>query len=140
MLEIVRVLDLPGTASAVWKRFGAFEAIGSWHPAVASIDMALANGRERRRLILTDGAVLIEDRIDDGSDPHAYEYRIVESPLPVINYSARFSIVARGEGSRITWRGRFDASGVEDEDAKAMVAGIYEAGLDAIAGEVTHGR
>jgi len=133
MIEVVRTLELSETPSAVWARIGAFKAIGCWHPAVASAAISLADGRERRTLTLTDGATLVEDRIDDGGDRFAYEYQISEGPLPVANYTSSFSVEPHGMGSKITWRGVFNADGTENGDAEAIIAGVYEGGLNAIA-------
>jgi len=74
MIEVKRTLVLDETPTSLWARIGVFEAIGEWHPAVVSVTMSLADARERRTLELADGAVLIEDRIDDGGDSFAYEY------------------------------------------------------------------
>ena len=130
---LFRSLVLGEEPTFVWTRIGDFAAIGEWHPAVVSVAMSLAGGRERRTLTLGDGAVLIEDRIDDGGDRFAYEYRITEGPLPVANYTSRFSVEPHGTGAKIIWRSVFDANGVEDTEAEAIIAGIYEGGLNAIA-------
>jgi len=133
MSKVIRTLVLDEAPTSVWARIGAFAAIGEWHPAVISVTMSLADARERRTLELTDGAVLIEDRIDDGGDRFAYEYRIVEGPLPVANYTSHLFVEPHGTGTKITWCGIFDADGVEDVEAEGIIAEIYEGGLDAIA-------
>lgn len=132
MIKVIRTLELSEPPSSVWKRIGAFRAIGDWHPAIVSVAMSLVDGRERRALKLADGAILVEDRIDDTSDRHAYEYRIVEGPLPVTNYTSRFSIEPGDKKSLITWRGTFDADGVENTEAEAVIVSIYEDGLNAL--------
>jgi len=137
MIRIVQTINLYVLPSRVWSHFGAFKAIGDWHPAVSSVAMSVVNGLERRTLTLADGAFLIEDRIDDGSDPLSYEYRIVEGPLPVANYTSRFSVAGDKTGSQITWSGSFKPVGVENVVAEAVVTSIYKDGLNAIAGCVS---
>ncbi len=134
MIEVKRTLVLDETPTSLWARIGAFAAIGEWHPAVVSVTLSLADARERRTLELADGALLIEDRIDDGSDSFAYEYRVAEGPLPVANYTSRFFAEPHGTGTKITWSSLFDADGVEDIEAEMIIVGIYEEGLDAIVG------
>jgi len=42
-------------------------------------------------------------------------------------------VSAEGEGTRVDWKGTFDAKGASDADARAVISGIYQAGLDEIA-------
>jgi hypothetical protein len=67
-----------------------------------------------------------------GETDSGYTYEIVESPLPVANYTSTFSVAADGEGTMVDWRGTFDAKDASDADAEGVIAGIYQAGLDEI--------
>ena len=64
---------------------------------------------------------------------NSYTYEIVESPLPVQNYRSTISVSAEGSGTKVDWRGSFDAKGASDADAEGVISGIYKAGLDEIA-------
>jgi hypothetical protein len=61
---------------------------------------------------------------------HSYTYSIIRSPLPVDHYEARIEANTAGGGTEITWSSSFTpAAGNADE----VIAGIYQAGLDALA-------
>ena len=67
---------------------------------------------------------------DDGM--RTYSYSIIDGPLPVANYLSTISVVADGAGSKLTWTGKYDAKGASDADAKKVIDGIYQSGLDAL--------
>lgn len=57
----------------------------------------------------------------------------MDGPLPVANYSSTLSVKADDDGGAgIKWVGTFDAKGASDDEAKAVIEGIYDAGLNAI--------
>jgi len=132
MIEVARRVEVSEPPAVLWARIGPFGAIADWHPGIAAAEISSVEGRERRTLTLPNGAVIVEDRIDDGRTSFTYSYCIVESPLPVADYTARLSIEPLGPGSRIVWQGRFQADGVDAPSAEDLIAGIYETGLKAI--------
>ncbi len=115
---------------AVWAKIGDFCGIGSWHPAVEKCTLS-ADGK-MRKLDLKGGGVINEklEKIDAAA--HSYSYSIVDGPLPVANYMSMISVAADGAGSVITWTGKYDAKGAPDADAKKVIDGIYQAGVDAL--------
>ena len=84
-----------------------------------------------RRLHLIGGATILEklEKLED--DGQSYSYTIVESPLPVANYSATITVrESEGGGSVIEWSSEFEAEGVPENEATKAIEGIYQAGLD----------
>jgi len=58
----------------------------------------------------------------------AFNYIIQSSPLPVANYVGEVRVTPLKDGrAELTWRGIFDASGVSQEEADAILQGFYEA-------------
>lgn len=58
----------------------------------------------------------------------AFNYTIQSSPLPVSNYVGEVRVIDLGDGrSQLSWRGVYDANGVSQEDADAILQGFYEA-------------
>ena len=130
-VEVSESVTVSGEPAAVWAEIGGFCAIADWHPAVASCDMAESDGKTLRTLALEGGGVLEEERISEGET--AYGYAILEGPLPVAGYTSELMAEAGDGGTTITWTGAFDAAGATDEEAEAVIRGIYRAGLDAVA-------
>lgn len=63
-------------------------------------------------------------------DPAArsFNYIIQSSPLPVKNYVGEVRVTDLGSGrSQLSWRGTYDAHGVEEAKADEILQGFYEA-------------
>ena len=73
----------------VWSTISEFCSIKDWHPAIADCKESKEGGATFRVLTLKDNGGTIKEKLD-GSDDTSYSYEIVESPLPVKNYSAKF--------------------------------------------------
>ncbi|MEE8321011.1 MAG: SRPBCC family protein, partial [Gammaproteobacteria bacterium] len=60
-----------------------------------------------------------------------YTYSIINSPLPVANYTATIRVMDDGSGnSTVEWSSEFNADGAPENDAIEVIQGIYQAGLD----------
>ena len=116
--------------AAVWAKIGDFCGIGKWHPAVAKC--ALSAEDKIRTLDHKGGGVIHERQEARDDSAYSYSYSIVDGPLPVANYLSTLSVTPDGAGSKLTWTGKYDAKGVSDADAKKVIDGIYQGGLDAL--------
>lgn len=124
--------EAPGSPAEIWEIVGDFCAIKSWHPAVAECVETKEGDVVFRTLTLQDGAKIKEKLT--GTDGTSYSYEIVESPLPVKNYTSKLWIVEDDEDERIAiyWKSEFDAEGASDEDAKKTITGILNDGVAGI--------
>lgn len=118
------------TPAEIFAKFGAFCAIKDWHPAVAACDEAKEGETTFRTLTLKDGAKIKEKLTSKGEN--SYSYRIVESPLPVKDYMATFSVKAEGDAAVVNWLASFQAKDKPEAEAKQVIEGIFDAGLKAI--------
>lgn len=128
-LEVVREVMVQAPADKVWSAVGGFGSLDAWHPAIASCEVEEIDGTTHRRLKTVDGGELMEKLLAHDDASMAYTYSIESSPLPVKGYVAEVRVAAEGEGARLTWSSRFLPDGVGDDEASAVIAGIYEAGL-----------
>ena len=132
-IEVKKRREAPGKPAEVWAVVGDFCAIKDWHPAVAECEQMEESGDTYRILTLGDGGKIKEKLTD--TDETGYSYEIVESPLPVKNYSATIEVGEDDEDDRveIEWEAEFDAAdGTEDADAKKIIVGIFNAGVSGI--------
>ena len=116
-------------ADQVWEIIGHFNALPDWHPAVQKSE--LEDGGQIRRLTLVGGGSIVErlERIDE--EAQVYRYSIIESPLPVANYSSELRVISNDDGtSTVEWSSDFNPAGASAEDAAKVIQGVYEAGLD----------
>lgn len=118
---------------AMWEKVGGWCAISEWHPAVAKCEASKDGDTEFRTLTLKDGGVIKEKLLDKGTT--SYKYEIIESPLPVKNYTAQFSVTPDDDDLdeiNVVWSATYDANGKEDKEARGVIDGIFKAGMEAI--------
>lgn len=117
----------------IWERFGGWCAISEWHPAVAKCEESTEGDELFRTLTLKDGGV-IKEKLVDKSDS-SYKYAIIESPLPVKNYEAQFSLTPDDDDLdevNLVWAATYDPDGKSAKEARDVIDGIFEAGTDNI--------
>ncbi len=129
MAQVTRSVTLNAAPGEVWAAIGGFQSLADWHPAVETSVRDDIGGVEHRRLGLAGGGEILEKNL--GADAMSYGYEIVESPLPVAGYKATISVADAG-GSKVVvvWSSTFEGTA---DGASDIIAGIYTAGLDALA-------
>jgi len=128
MAKVSMSTNLNVSADQVWKMIGGFNALPDWHPAIEKSE--LTEEGQTRTLSLAGGGKIVEklEKVDD--DARTYSYSIVDSPLPVANYTATIKVSGEGDSSTIEWSSDFDPAGATDMDAMKAIEGIYQAGFD----------
>lgn len=121
-------------SKALWDRFGGWCAIAEWHPAVKKCEETKEGNDVFRTLTLGDGGKIKEKLVSKG--PLTYRYAIIESPLPVKNYEAQFSVTPDDDDEdeiNVVWAATYDAAdGKEDKDARSTIDGIFKDGIKSI--------
>ncbi len=133
-LDVNKKIAAPGQMLVIWSTISDFCSIKDWHPAIADCKESKEGDATFRTLTLKDNGGTIKEKLD-GSDDTSYTYEIVESSLPVKNYSAKFWVEPdERDPSRtvIHWDATFDANGKSDDEAKKTIGDIFLAGLKSI--------
>jgi len=121
--------------AALWAKFGGWCAIKDWHPAIASCEESMEGDAKFRTLTLKDGGGKIKEKLLESVDGR-YKYAIIESPLPVKNYEAQFALTPDDDDEdeiNFAWSATFDpADGKTAKEARGVIDGIFDAGLDNI--------
>jgi hypothetical protein len=123
-------IDIPASADQVWQLIGGFNSLPDWLPFIPKSE--LSEGGLVRSLQTADGAVVIERLQTFDHAAKTYSYSILQAPFPATDYLATIKVEAQGEGSRVTWSGRFEPVGVNNEEVEALFTGIYQGGLEAL--------
>jgi hypothetical protein len=126
--------------AALWEKIGGWCAISEWHPAIAKCEASKEGETEFRTLTLKDGGVIKERLLERGNA--TYKYEIIESPLPVKNYSAQFSVTPDDDDLdeiNVLWSATYDANGKEDKEARKVIDGIFKDGMDSIKAKYADG-
>ncbi len=116
----------------VWDFIGNYYDVHSWHPGIHSTQKSGAKDAEIRFLILGDGALVYEELLSDSDTERMYSYKILEAPLPVVDYVAQLQVDSEGRGSRVTWSSRFGVDG-DEQAIREAIRGIFTGGLQSIA-------
>lgn len=118
----------------LWAKIGGWCAIQEWHPAVEKCEESKEGDDSFRTLTLKGGGAIKEKLL--ASDAGSYRYEIIESPLPVTNYTALLAVAPEGDDLdevKLTWSATYDpAEGKEAKEARDTIDGIFQAGIDSI--------
>lgn len=135
-LSVSEEVELAASPARTWAVIGDFRRWQNWHPAFASTDITVGTGNAKgtvRVLATRDGAKFTEELLARDAVARSYQYRIIESPLPISNYVSKVEVQESKAGSRVVWSSSFDVNpGASDEEMKKTIAGVYRAGLDSL--------
>lgn len=138
-LSVNTTIAVNGSAADVWAEVGDFGGIDNWHPAVISAEITSGNNNEAgavRLLTLGDGGTIEEKLLALDDSGMVLKYAIIQGVLPVSDYTSTISVEAIDDASsRVTWSGSFNAgAGADDATAHETITGVYQAGLENLAG------
>uniref|UniRef100_UPI00333E1CE5 SRPBCC family protein n=1 Tax=Castellaniella defragrans TaxID=75697 RepID=UPI00333E1CE5 len=94
----------------VWKILGDFGGMAQWHPSVARSTASDGNNVGSERVLEINGEQLTESLDEYDAHEHSYSYRLMDEnvkALPVSSYFASIQVQPEGDGSVVTWIGRF---------------------------------
>jgi mxaD protein len=141
-LHVRKSIIIDATVGKVWAAARDFDALNTWHPAVAK-DEIVAGKNDAvgavRLLTLKDGGTIKERLLAFDAAGHSFRYAIVEGVLPVSHYTSTFRVRPAGpHQAEVTWSGQFQrkdtggkpAEGADDKTALTAIGGVYEGGLD----------
>ena len=123
---------IDASPDAVWEVVGNYYDVHSWHPGIFSTQKSGARDAEIRFLILNDGNRIYEELLADSDSERMYRYKILEAPLPVVDYTGQLFVTPQGSGSRVTWAANFRVDG-DEKQVQDAVRGVFSGGLNALA-------
>jgi len=141
-LHVRKTIVIDADPAKVWQTVANFDALASWHPAVAKDEIVEGGNNsigEVRLLTLKGGGTIKEKLLGFSDAEHRFRYAIVEGVLPVSAYTSTFTVTPVGTNkTSVTWSGSFkrknvgDNPGDDENDKTAIVTigGVYKAGLD----------
>ena len=136
-VSVVETVQLATTASRTWGAINDFGSWQTWHPAFASTQMLQGDGHSKgavRVLMTKDGGKFTEELVAFDAAARSYQYQILESPAPVMDYVSTIQVKEIPAGSIVVWSSHFNVKpGTSEADAKKLISGVYRAGLDNLA-------
>ena len=129
MLSVHMQVELKASPDEVWKVISGFNDVPDWLPPIEK--STLDETGKVRHLTLAGGGEIVEQLEEHNDEQRYYRYSIIDSPLPLSNYVATLRVQAQGgKHSIVDWSSHFNADGVPDEKAVAVVQGVYQGGFD----------
>ena len=141
-LHTSKTVSIDAPAAKVWDAVKDFNALNSWHPAVATDEIVEGKNNVAgavRLLTLKGGGTIKEKLLSYDSAGRSFKYAIVDGVIPVSSYQSTFIVKSSGDNqSSVTWSGHFKRKNVgdnpadneNDKAAKDTINGVYQSGLD----------
>ena len=137
MIRIYKSSVIDASVDTVWVKVRDFNALPSWHPAVAESRSENDGSSDSvgciRNFNLRDGGNIREQLLAHSDIEHYTTYSILESPMPVSGYVATLRLTEITDGNRtfIAWSAEFDTD-VEAEMRELVGNGVFQGGFDAL--------
>lgn len=126
-------------AARVWERIRDFNALPSWHPAIAESRIEGGAPADQvgcvRAFRLQDGGFIRERLLALSDHDYSTTYSILESPMEVENYVATLRLWPVTDGNRTfaEWSAEFDCPPEREAELAALISdGVFQGGLDAL--------
>lgn len=141
LLHVNQSVEIAAPAHKVWKAVASFDALNTWHPAVAKDEIVEGKNDEPgavRLLTLRDGGTIKEKLLAFEPKTRTYRYEILEGVLPVSDYKSTLTVASTGKGKcTVTWSGHFrrkdtgasPADNANDKTATDTITSVYQGGL-----------
>jgi mxaD protein len=141
-LTTSKTVTIDASAAKVWHAVRDFNALNTWHPAVATDEIVEGTNNKAgavRLLTLKGGGTIKEKLLRFDAPGRSFKYAILEGVLPVSDYTSTLVVKSLGKGkSSVTWSGRFKRKNVgdnpadneNDKTAVDTISGVYQGGLD----------
>ena len=144
VLHVTKTAVIEASAYKVWHTAKDFNALNTWHPALASDEIVEGTNNTVgavRLLTLKGGGTIKEKLLAYDASGHSFKYAILEGVVPLSDYTSTFVVKSLGKGkSEVIWSGRFKRKDTSDhpsdkENDKAAIDtanAIYQGGLDSL--------
>ena len=142
MLHVTETVEIKAPADKVWATLKDFDSLNKWHPGFSNDQLVSGSNNAVgavRKLTIKDGPSFTEKLLAFDDANHSFRYMIVDSPLPITNYSSTVSVRPGAAGmSKVIWRGAFRRKNTSDNPPEAetdagvtkLIQGVYRGGLD----------
>lgn len=129
MTEVTVTGDFDRPASILWAIIGDFCGIDRWLPGIERVETE--EGGKRRRIILPDGGIVLEEEIARDEDAMSLTYIVISAPMPFNDYRSTMRVESRGEGCTLYWTASFNPNGPEEKVAR-LIDSLYRVGINGL--------
>jgi hypothetical protein len=124
---------IPVGADELWRDIGSFQAVGDWHPMLASVEGEGEQPGAQRVARTNDGQRQVERLREISQEGRFYRYVMESTPLPVTGYVGEFRVEPAGDAaSTVVWASDFKDTSGDADGTSSMINGFLTAGLAAL--------
>jgi len=140
-LKVTETIEINAPVAKVWAAIKDYDGLNKWHPGFAKDEIVKGSNNTPgavRALTIKDGPTFTEELVAFSEKDHTYQYRIIESPLPLQDYVSTVSVKKGNDGMTVVEGvGHFkrknpaDNAPEAESDAGAvnLIEGVYQSGL-----------
>ncbi|MDZ7682720.1 MAG: SRPBCC family protein [Fodinibius sp.] len=117
----------------VWELVSNFSRLDEFVEAVVDCTAEGSGTGAVRTLTLADGGEAKEQLESLHPDQHLLTYSIIDSPMPIENYSGSMQVKRITDGkSEFTWSSTFDVQDGTEREMKEALEGLYKLGVEGL--------
>ena len=137
-LQTVETINVNASPDATYAVVSKWDALESWCPAFAStvIESGGTEVGSVRAITLKDGPTFTEELLASDPAGRSYRYKIIDSPLPIVEYVSTVRVIGSGSKSSIIWVSSYKRRAADNPTAESddqamlnLVGGLYKACL-----------
>ena len=139
MTDIFVSAVIPASVARVWGVIRDFNAMPAWHPLIAESRIETGAPSDAigcvRDFTLTDGSRIREQLLSLSDSEHSFSYAILESELPLRDYTAgvRLRPITDGDATYASWWARFTCPPDRERELIDLVSQqVFQAGFTAL--------
>lgn len=130
-VEVSRTGSIAAPAEKVWSTIADFGNADTYFPAIVECVLVGSGIGARRHLRTDDGGTTISELIELDDAKMAMGYRVIESSVPIEDYTSRLVVRPSAQGCEVTYSSRCQARAGTDP---AELAAFLEHQLDSAIG------
>lgn len=137
-LNTYESITVNAPAAKVWAAVSNWGALQTWCPAFEKTEIQSGGTAvgSVRAITLKDGPTFTEELLANDDRAMTYKYKIIDSPLPIVEYVSRVRVFDMGNRTEVAWLSSYkrrakDNPTAEQDDTAMMnlVGGLYRACL-----------
>ena len=129
MVNVKVTERVSASAGKVWAIFRDFGGVKRFTPEIEQCTLE-GEGMGAVRTITMPGGFQLQERLEALDEAaRTLRYAIVSGPAPFRDYLATIRVSEDGAGCSIDWSSQFEPQGISEEQARAIVEGIYRGGI-----------
>jgi hypothetical protein len=133
MQEIKVKGTINAPAKKVWEKVSDFGNLHTFVDAIASCTTEETENGIIRTLTLQDGGEVTERLENLDNERRILNYSIVDSPMPIRNYSGSMQVKEAGDNqSDFLWSSTFEVSEGSENEIKEALEGLYSLGVEGL--------